>query len=174
MSRPKTAPTGRESPFGVDEIIVSKTDLKGRITYANDVFLRVSHYREREVVGQPHNLIRHPDMPHSIFKLLWETIQGGEEIFAYVLNMARNGDHYWVFAHVTPSRDAAGQITGYHSNRRKPDPGQIARIEPLYRELRQAEQAEQRIKDGMAVAMSHLQHRLKAQEMSYDRFVFSV
>ena len=117
MSRPKATPSGQESPFGADEIIVSKTDPKGRITYANDVFLRVSHYREAEVMGQPHNLIRHPDMPHSIFKFMWQTIQGGEEIFAYVLNMARNGDHYWVFAHVTPSFDALGGIAGYHSNR---------------------------------------------------------
>lgn len=174
MSRPTITPTGKESPFGVDEIIVSKTDLKGRITYANDVFLRVSHYREAEVIGQPHNLIRHPDMPHSIFKLLWETIQGGEEIFAYVLNMARNGDHYWVFAHVTPSRDAAGKIAGYHSNRRKPDAEQIARIEPLYRDLRRAEQAEGRIKDGMTAALNRLQRHLNSQEMSYDRYVFSV
>jgi hypothetical protein len=113
-------------------------------------------------------------MPHSVFKLLWETIQGGEEIFAYVLNMARNGDHYWVFAHVTPSRDATGQIAGYHSNRRKPDPEQIARIEPLYRDLRQAEQAEARIKDGMTAALNRLRQQLDRQEMSYDRFVFSV
>ena len=174
MSRPKATPSGQESPFGADEIIVSKTDPKGRITYANDVFLRVSHYREAEVMGQPHNLIRHPDMPHSIFKFMWQTIQGGEEIFAYVLNMARNGDHYWVFAHVTPSFDALGGIAGYHSNRRKPDPGQIARIEPLYRELRQTEQGEGRIKDGMTAALNRLGDQLNTQGMSYDRFVFSV
>jgi hypothetical protein len=79
-----------------------------------------------------------------------------------------------VFAHVTPSLDAQGRIAGYHSNRRKPDPGQIARIEPLYRDLRQAEQTQGRIKDGMTAALNRLQDQLKTQGMSYDRFVFSV
>ena len=105
MARPTAAPTGRERMFGEDEIIVSKTDLKGRITYANSVFLRVAGYAEEDVLGQPHSMIRHPGMPRAVFKLLWETIAGGREIFAYVKNMARDGDHYWVFAHVTPSFD---------------------------------------------------------------------
>ena len=105
MARPTVAPTGRERVFGEDEIIVSKTDLQGRITYANSVFLRVAGYAEEDVLGQPHSMIRHPGMPRAVFKLLWETIAGGREIFAYVKNLARDGDHYWVFAHVTPSFD---------------------------------------------------------------------
>ncbi|MGD1878914.1 MAG: PAS domain-containing protein [Kiloniellaceae bacterium] len=173
MSRSTVNPSGRESHFGTEEIIVSKTDLQGRITYANDVFLRVSGYGEAEVIGQPHNMIRHPDMPHSVFKLLWDTLQGGGEIFAYVLNMARNGDHYWVLAHVTPSYDAAGAINGYHSNRRKPDPEQVARIEPVYRELRRREAEAPRIKDGMAAAIDNLHHTLASQGTTYERFIFS-
>lgn len=173
MSRPTVHPTGRESRFDTEEIIVSKTDLQGRITYANDVFLRVSGYSEDEIIGQPHNLIRHPDMPHSVFKLLWDTIQGGEEIFAYVINLAKNGDHYWVFAHVTPSFDADGNIAGYHSNRRKPDPEQVATIEPVYRKLRELESGAGRFKDGMAAAIEFLQQTLKAQGTTYERFVFS-
>ncbi|HMO11052.1 MAG TPA: PAS domain-containing protein, partial [Actinotalea sp.] len=110
-------PTGVERTFGADEIIVSKTDPKGRITYANQVFLRVSGYREDEVVGQPHSIVRHPDMPRAVFALLWETIQAGREIFAYINNLAADGAHYWVFAHVTTSR-AGGALVGYHSNRR--------------------------------------------------------
>ena len=100
MARPTAAPTGRERMFGEDEIIVSKTDLQGKITYANSVFLRVVGYAEEDVLGQPHSMIRHPGMPRAVFKLLWETIAGGREIFAYVKNMARDGDHYSVFAHV--------------------------------------------------------------------------
>jgi PAS domain S-box-containing protein len=133
MARARIVPTGRESFLDLEEIIVSKTDLKGRITYANDVFLRVARMTEAEVIGAPHNIIRHPEMPRAVFQLLWERIESGHECFAYVLNMAKNGDHYWVFAHVTPSRDAKGTITGYHSNRRKPDPGQIAAVAPLYK-----------------------------------------
>jgi len=173
MSRPDTAPTGRESPFDADEIIVSKTDTKGRITYANDVFVRVSGYREAELIGRPHNIIRHPDMPQCVFKLLWQQIEAGEEVFAYVLNMAKAGDHYWVFAHVTPSFGPDGAIAGYHSNRRKPDAGQIAVIEPIYRELRRIERGAARVKDGMAAGLAHLHETLEARGTSYDRFVFS-
>ena len=103
MREPTIRPTAVERTFKEDEIIVSKTDLKGIITYANRTFLEVAMYSEDEVLGQPHSLIRHPDMPRCVFKLLWDTIQGGEEIFAYVKNMAKNGDYYWVFAHVTPT-----------------------------------------------------------------------
>ncbi|WP_193368366.1 PAS domain-containing protein [Pelagibius marinus] len=174
MSRPSVSPTGRERHFDTEEIIVSKTDLQGRITYANDVFLRVAGYTEEEILGQPHNLIRHPDMPHSVFKLLWDTIEAGEEIFAYVINQAKNGDHYWVFAHVTPSFDAEGKISGYHSNRRRPDPEQIAKIEPVYRKLRELESGSDRFKDGMAAAIEFLQQTLKAQGTTYERFVFSL
>ncbi|MGD1878916.1 MAG: PAS domain-containing protein [Kiloniellaceae bacterium] len=174
MSRPIVTPTGRESRFDTEEIIVSKTDLQGRITYANDVFLRVAGFSEEEILGQPHNIIRHPDMPHSVFKLLWDTLQTGEEIFAYVINMARNGDHYWVFAHVTPSFDASGAITGYHSNRRKPDPEQVEKVKTIYSKLCEIEAAEGRLKDGMAAAIVYLQNALKSQGTTYDRFVFAL
>ena len=101
MERPR--PTGREISFGEDEIIVSKTDTRGVITYSNTVFQRVSGYTEEELQGKPHSIIRHPDMPRCVFRLLWDTVQSGHELFAYVLNLAKNGDGYWVFAHITPS-----------------------------------------------------------------------
>jgi len=174
MLQTAVRPSGIESPFGEEEIIVSKTDLKGRITYVNDVFLRVSRYSFSEIVGAPHSIIRHPDMPRCIFKLLWDTIQGGDEIFAYVLNMASNGDHYWVFAHVTPSRDASGQVIGYHSNRRKPRPEQLARVAPLYRSLLEQERQAADRKEGMHRAHATLMTMLRDQETDYDRFVFSL
>ena len=83
------APAGEEVRFGLEDIIVSKTDAKGRITYVNRVFLDVSGYTRNELLGQPHSIIRHPDMPAGVFKLLWDTIQGGHEIFAYVKNSAK-------------------------------------------------------------------------------------
>ncbi len=103
-----------ELSFNENEIIVSKTDLKGRITYGNEVFIKLSGYEEHELLGKPHNIVRHKEMPKCIFKLLWERIQSGEEIFAYVVNQAKNGDHYWVFANVTPSFDNNGKIIGYY------------------------------------------------------------
>jgi PAS domain S-box-containing protein len=114
-------PTGIENILGEEELIVSKTDLKGRITYANDVFIRMAKYSWKELVGAPHSLVRHPQMPRCVFKLLWDTLQAKQEIFAYVVNLAKDGSHYWVFAHVTPTLDDDGNIVGYHSNRRKPD-----------------------------------------------------
>ena len=119
MTKYAATPTGVARPFEEEEIIVSKTDLKGRITYANDVFVRISQYPLRELMGAPHSLIRHPNMPRCVFKLLWDTIEAKKEIFAYVLNLAKSGDHYWVFAHVTPSFDGNNNIIGYHSSRRK-------------------------------------------------------
>jgi PAS domain S-box-containing protein len=125
MAKYDFKPTGKERTFGEDEVIVSKTDIKGKILYGNEVFLKISGYPESEIVGAPHSILRHPHMPRCVFKLLWNKIEAGDEIFAYVMNMANGGDHYWVFAHVTPSFDAEGKIVGYHSNRRKPSPSQI-------------------------------------------------
>jgi PAS domain S-box-containing protein len=166
-------PTGRESPFYENEVIVSKTDLKGRIIYANDVFLRVSRYTAQDILGKPHSIIRHPDMPRCAFKLLWDTLQAKGEIFSYILNMASNGDHYWVFAHVTPSYDANGNVIGYHSNRRKPDPTQVAKIAPLYRSLLDEERRNADRKQGMKLSYDQLFAQLRKEGLAYDEFVFS-
>ncbi len=168
-------PTGRERHFKPEELIVSKTDLKGRIIYANDVFLRLSDYREKDVLGQPHSIIRHPDMPRCIFKLLWDEIAAGHEIFAYVVNMSKNGDHYWVLAHVTPSFDQNGKIVGYHSNRRVADPKVLRdKIIPLYAELRQIENSTANRRDGMNAAVKALSQKLSDAGLAYDKFIQSL
>jgi PAS domain S-box-containing protein len=167
-------PTAVERTFDEDEIIVSKTDLKGIITYANRTFLEVAMYTEEEVLGQPHSIIRHPDMPRCVFKLLWDTIQGGNEIFAYVKNMAKNGAYYWVFAHVTPTFDPAKKIVGYHSNRRRPDRNQIQIADGLYRKLKQEEDRHSDWKKGMAAATEMLLQTVAAKQMQYDEFVLSI
>lgn len=172
MARP--TPVDRERTFGENEIIVSKTDSKGRITYANDVFCRVADYPEAEVIGKPHSFVRHPDMPRVVFKLLWGQIEAKREIFAYVKNMARTGEYYWVFAHVTPSFDAVGNITGYHSNRRAVDRSAIAIIDPLYRALLNEEQRHPSPNEGMRAAEQMLQDALAKQGMIYDEFVQKV
>jgi PAS domain S-box-containing protein len=106
--------TGVERFF--DDIIVSKTDLEGKITYANRTFMEIAGFPDdKACIGQPHNVIRHPDMPRAVFLLLWKTLQSDQEIFAYVINRALNGDHYWVLAHVTPSHDMNNNVIGYHS-----------------------------------------------------------
>jgi PAS domain S-box-containing protein len=174
MAKYDFKPTGRERTFGEDEVIVSKTDTKGRITYGNEVFLRISGYPESEIVGAPHSILRHPDMPRCVFKLLWNKIEAGDEIFAYVVNMANGGDHYWVFAHVTPTFGADGKISGFHSNRRKPTPAQIKTVSDLYRSLREIEDRSSDRKVGMEQAYEHLSGLLKSKGASYEEFIFSV
>ncbi|MES1990255.1 MAG: PAS domain-containing protein [Pseudomonadota bacterium] len=174
MAKHLIKPTGRESYFSDDEIIVSKTDLKGHLTYTNDVFLRVSGYTAKEIIGQPHSIIRHPDMPRCIFKLLWDTISAKGEIFAYVVNLASNGDHYWVLAHVTPSFDAQGNVVGYHSNRRKPDSEKVEKIIPFYAGLLKEEGQVANRKDGMNNAYSCLLNTLNEKGISYDEFVLTL
>ena len=173
--KPNPSLTGRERNFDSHEVIVSKTDTTGRIVYANRVFLGIGDLSLDETLGAPHSLIRHPQMPRTIFKLLWERISAGKEIFAYVLNRAMNGDHYWVFAHVTPSITATGEITGYHSNRRAPDRSKITTvIQPLYDELLRIEQQPTNRKDGLTTAYEALHDRLKSKGVDYDRFIFSL
>tara|TARA_R100000789_G_scaffold24310_1_gene27389 strand:+ start:1630 stop:2154 length:525 start_codon:yes stop_codon:yes gene_type:complete len=164
--------SGNERFFDKDDIIVSKTDLKGRLTYANDIFLSIADYKEAEVLGQPHNVIRHPEMPRAIFKLLWDKISAGREIFAYVVNQTKFGDYYWVLAHVTPSRDSKGEINGYHSNRRVPD-RQIIQdtIIPIYRKMQELEVGTANRKDGMAASEKLLGDFLQEKNQSYDEFI---
>jgi len=174
MSDKAVPTTGVEVYFESDDIIVSKTDPKGYITYANDVFLDIAGYTEAEVLGQPHSMIRHPDMPRAVFKLLWQTIQAGEEIFAFVMNRAKNGDHYWVLAHVTPSFDASGKLTGYHSNRRVPNRDSIENvIIPLYKQLRATEMAGDR-KAGLEASTAKLTALLAEKGMSANQFFLSL
>ncbi len=158
-----------ELSFNENEIIVSKTDLKGRITYGNEVFIKLSGYEERELLGKPHNIVRHPQMPKCIFKLLWERIQSGEEIFAYVVNQAKNGDHYWVFANVTPSFDNNGKIIGYYSVRRKPNNDALKTIEALYATLINAEKS-----GGVNTSVKYLEETLRSKGKNYDEFILSL
>jgi PAS domain S-box-containing protein len=172
MRATHTRPTGVERTFGLDEIIVTKTDPRGVLTYVNDVFLRTSALTEAEALGQPHNIIRHPDMPRAVFKLLWDTIGAGQEIFAYVLNLATDGAHYWVFAHVTPSYDAAGQLVGYHSNRRRPDLAPVSAVKPVYDRIRQAESQAGSTPAAVEAGRQALQEELG--EQTYDEFVWQI
>lgn len=166
--------TGRERTCHPDEIIVSKTDLKGCITYANDVFLRVSGYEEAELLGKPHNIVRHPDMPRCVYQLLWTRIRAGLETFAYVINRAKDGDHYWVFAHITPVFGPDGSIAGYHSSRRVPTRGAVTAAAGLYAALRAEEARHSDRNAGMAAAAAKLDGILREKGTTYDEFVLSL
>ncbi len=171
----KILPTKREVTFAPDEIIVSKTDLKGRITYANRTFATVAGYTRAELMGQPHSIIRHPDMPRAVFKLLWDRLAEEKEVFAYVKNMTKHGDFYWVFAHVTPSYDATGAVVGYHSNRRVPDRRVVETVMgPVYADLLKIEASHANAKEGMRASFARLMDIVKSKAASYDELVFAL
>ncbi|GHE08685.1 PAS domain-containing protein [Klenkia taihuensis] len=172
--RTPVRPTGVERSFGADELIVSKTDRRGVITYANDVFCRVGAYALDEVIGQPHNLIRHPDMPRAVFALLWDTISAGQELFAYINNLAKDGANYWVLAHVTPSFDERGQIVGYHSNRRRPSPGALAQVRPLYTALLDEERRHPTARAAVAASSELLTRLVAERAASYEDLIWSI
>lgn len=166
--------SGVERRLGAEEIIVSKTDLKGRITYANRVFQRIAGYSEEELLGKAHNIVRHPGMPRCVFKYLWDTIAAGQEVFAYVVNRSKNGDHYWVFAHVTPSFDARGEIVGYHSSRRAPKRGAVEEISKVYDVLLAEERRHATPREQWGASIPVLLKFLADRGVSYDEFIFKL
>jgi PAS domain S-box-containing protein len=168
------SPTGVERIVGPDDVIVSETDLKGIITAANEAFARIAAYRVEELLGQPHNLVRHPDMPKCVFQLLWDTIQAGKEISAYVVNLAGDGAHYWVLAHVAPVFSADGSITGYRSERTAPGRAAVDAVAGLYAQLLATEAAADNTKAAIEASTAQLLAVLADRNQSYDEFVTSL
>lgn len=166
-------PTTVERVMREDDFIVSKTDTKGRIVYGNRIFIEYSGYSERELLGAQHNIIRHPDMPRAVFKLLWDTIQARQECFAYVKNMSKDGGYYWVFANVTPSFDPAGNLLGYYSVRRKPKSGAVKIVTDLYRAMIEAERRAGP-RDAMTASGKLLTDLLREKGASYEEFILSI
>ena len=162
---------GNEVFFDKNDLIVSKTDLKGKLTYMNHTFLEIAGYTEEECMGQPHNMIRNPNMPRAVFEMLWTKISQGSEIFAYVVNSTKTGDHYWVIAHVTPST-RNGEIVGYHSTRRVPNPSTIQNvIIPLYDKLNNIERQASSKKDGLQQSVDTLMKMLADKGVNYEHFI---
>ena len=131
-------PAGVETVLSDDAFLVSETDERGIITFANDDFCKVAEYDIDELIGQPHNMVRHPDMPKVAFKSLWDTIQRGEIWTGYVKNKTKSGGYYWVYATVFPYETCDGK-KGYLSCRRKPSRQEIEEHEKLYKELKAQE-----------------------------------
>lgn len=166
--------TGLERMLAPDDIIVSKTDPKGHLTYVNDTFITISGYGDAELIGMPHNVIRHPDMPRAIFRLLWDSLKARQELFAYVVNLSADGSHYWVLAHVTPSFDESGTVIGYHSNRRSPSRAALREIIPLYARLLREESAHQNARAATDASSALLEEILAERGQTYDEFVWEL
>lgn len=166
-------PTGEERHLSPDELIVTKTDLKGRLTYTNDVFLRISAVAEADALGKPHNLVRHPDMPRGVFRLLWDSVTSGEEIFAYVQNLALDGATYWVLAHVTPSFTATGAVVGYHSTRRAPSRTALEEVRRVYAAMRDVE-TQHAGRGSDVTSLDWLRSTLGDQGLTYSQWLWQL
>lgn len=152
-----------------DDFIVSKTDLKGRITYTNEIFMEMAEYTEEELLGKAHSIIRHPDMPKAVFKLLWDVIEDGDEIFAFVINKTKNGNAYWVYANITPSHDENGKTIAYYSVRRRPNPKALEIIKPLYARMLQAERS-----GGVTAGTKILTDLLNQKGVGYNELIIAI
>jgi aerotaxis receptor len=141
--------TKNEYVLKADEFIVSKTDLKGRLTFVNRPFIEISGFTEDELIGSPHNIVRHPDMPVEAYADLWKTLQSGNPWQGMVKNRCKNGDFYWVQANANPIWDE-GRVVGYMSLRVKPSRQQIEEAETFYRSLRDGRASGWTIRHGLA------------------------
>jgi PAS domain S-box-containing protein len=166
-------PTHNERLMRNEDFILSKTDLKGRITYGNRIFFEFSGYSEAELLGTQHNIVRHPDMPRGVFKFLWDTIQAKRECFAYVKNMSKDGGFYWVFTNVTPSLDEQGNIEGYLSVRRKPRREAIDVVTSVYKDMLQVEQRAGP-KEACNASLALLTDLLAKSGVDYESFILSI
>jgi len=168
MSHPK--PTGNEIKLSDTRYIVSKTDPKGIIEYGNDYFVEISGYTESELIGKPHSIVRHPDMPRIAFKLMWDRIKEGKNFIAVVKNLAKNGSHYWVVTDFEPKIDPITNEIISHTAFRKAAPQKaIDTMAPIYAKLLEVEK-----EGGMEASEKYLRGFLEDNNTTYDEFVNSL
>ena len=159
-------PIDEEIKLNNKKIIVSKTDKSGRILYVNDYFCEVTGYEPNEVLGAPHSILRHPDMPRAIFYIMWRTIQNGDNITAIVKNLAKSGKYYWVTTDFENHRDSKGEIESYIAFRRPASKKAIEAVEGLYSSLLEIEK-----RHGMEASLVYLQGYLDERHTTYNRLM---
>ena len=165
----------KEVFFDYSEFMVSKTDTRGLIKYVNKTFIDISGFSEEELIGKPHAIIRNAWMPRCIFKYFWDTIEQGQEMFAYVVNRCKNDDYYWVLAYVTPDLDPkTGKVVGYHSVRRVPSRDAVSAISELYAQLRKTEEQYSSKKEGMEASLKEFFALLEEKGLSYEEWIYSL
>jgi PAS domain S-box-containing protein len=156
----------KEIKFSKKKFIVSKTDLKGKIIFINKNFSEISGYDEAELVGVPHNIVRHPDMPRAIFFLIWQSLKSGQPISGVIKNLAKTGEYYWVIAELEPKFNPKGEIVALTAFRRAAPQDVIDTIEELYATMLAIEK-----KHGMEKSLTYLDAFLEEHELSYNEFI---
>ncbi len=166
LTRP--TPIEHEIKLNPYKTILSKTDAKGIIEYANDYFMEISGYKEWELMGQPHNILRHTDMPKIIFKILWDRLHKSQPIYAIIKNLAKNGSYYWVIADFKTKIDKNGNIK--HYARRKAIPDNVKfKVDKLYHNILEIEKAA-----GMEASEAYLKGLLEDAGLTYDDFILNL
>jgi len=140
MDRP--TPTDVEHELTAVDMIVSKSDAEGNITYTNPIFMKISGYSQGELLDKPHSILRHPDMPKVIFKYLWDNLKAGKNVTAYVKNMCKDGGYYWVLAQVKVSKNPDGSFRNYMSTRKRITESAKKTISEFYAKLLKIEKEE--------------------------------
>jgi PAS domain S-box-containing protein len=171
--KPKIKPLNQEIKLREQEFIVSKTDTKGKITYANRIFMKIAGYPESKLLGIQHNIIRHPDMPRGVFKFVWDELKKGNEFFGYVKNLSADGSYYWVFANITPDYSASGELIGYYSVRRRPSQKAIDTIAPVYQQMLVIEKAS-KTSEACDKSIAYLLSVLQQLNVGYEELVLSL
>jgi len=162
-------PTNTQLKVDSKKIIVSKTDVKGKIIYGNDYFCELTGYKESELISSPHNIIRHPDMPRAIFYLMWQYLKSGRNITAVVKNMSKNGDYYWVTTDFEIKRDKFGNIQNYIAFRQAAAPHIVAEMEKIYAKLLEIEK-----NHNMDASLAYFTAFLEEKHMNYDQFILQL
>lgn len=166
----RPTPIDREVQWDKTKTLISETDVKGTITNVNDVFCAVAHYSASELIGQPHNLIRHPDMPKLIFKLLWDNLKVGNNFVGVIKNLAKTGEYYWVVTDFEMRRDAMGNITHYIGRRKSvPEAAINNYLAPFYDSLLKMEKI-----GGVELSSRFFKNYLTKQGKDYIDFVISI
>jgi len=148
------------------QVIVSRTDTSGNIIYCNSTFLEVNNFTTSEIINQPHNIVRHPDMPKTIFRIIWSIIEQGLPIEALLKNQTNTGDYYWTLVSIKPQTDRDNQIISYISYGKQAPDRAIYAMEPLYKILSEIEDA-----NGIDAALEYLKSHLQQEGLSYAQYM---
>lgn len=160
-------PINEQVPLDKYKYILSRTDDKGTIEFGNDYFYEISGYSTHEMIGHPHSMIRHPDMPKVVFKLMWDRLKQGKNIFAVVKNLAKDGRYYWVTTKFEIRKDPMdNSITGYMAYRQAAKPKSVDKISKLYEELLAIEKS-----SGVEASEKYLIGYLESKRATYDEFI---
>ncbi|EAR10425.1 PAS domain-containing protein [Reinekea blandensis] len=163
----------KQVEFSPDEMIITKTDVKGRITYANRTFMRVADLSEPILMGQPHAIIRHPHMPRGVFYGLWKALQAQQEFFGFIQNLTGSGNYYWVFANITPDYED-GKVQGYYSVRRTAPKEAVNTLKAIYQSMNEIESSASRSSAPEQSWSWLMDHLAKEHGISYEEFILNL